>query len=200
MQRADRRDAGGRDLLAIRSRALAGALPVALLLGLLVAPAAGAEAQGNCNVNNRNSCQVGGTATYGMNLTISTVVRLQIPGSPIALATATAAEFAAGFGTPLSVPVNVRANRSWTVTLRGTSATWTGTGPRARLNKPVGDLQWGTAAGGPFTNLSTTAVTLGTGGATAGQPINLHLRTRYTWTLDGPGSYSLPLQLTITAP
>ena len=200
MVRADRRDAGGRGLRAIRSRALVWALPAALLVGLLAAPVAGAEAQGNCNVNNRNSCQVGGTATYGMNLTISTVVRLQIPGSPIALGTATATDFAAGFGTPLSVPVNVRANRSWTVTLRGTSATWTGTGPRARLNKPVGDLQWGTAAGGPFTNLSTTAVTLGTGGATAGQPINLHLRTRYTWTLDGPGSYSLPLQLTITAP
>jgi len=173
---------------------------IALVMALGVAPLARAEAQGNCNVNNRNSCQVGGTATYGMNLTISTVVRLQIPGSPIALGTATAAEFAAGFGTPLLVPVNVRANRSWTVTLRGTSATWTGTGPRARLNKPVGDLQWGTAAGGPFSNLTTTAVTLGTGVATAGQPINLHLRTRYAWTLDGPGAYSLPLQLTITAP
>lgn len=200
MVRTARGDAGGRGPRAIRLRARVLASLVALGVSLVAAPVADAEAQGNCNVNNRNSCQVGGTATYGMNLTISTVVRLQIPGSPIALGTATAAEFAAGFGTPLSVPVNVRANRSWTVTLRGTSATWTGTGPRARLNKPVGDLQWGTAAGGPFTNLSTTAVTLGAGGATAGQPINLHLRTRYTWTLDGPGSYSLPLQLTITAP
>lgn len=157
-------------------------------------------AQGNCSVNNRNNCVLGGTATYGMNLTVTTVVRLQIPATTIALGTATAAEFNAGFANPLLTPVTVRANRSWTVTFRATAATWTGVGPLARTNKPVGDLQWGTAAGGPFTNATTANVTLGTGAATAGTTLNLHVRTRYQWTADTPGSYSLPLQLTITAP
>jgi hypothetical protein len=158
------------------------------------------QAQGNCSVNNRNNCVLGGTAGYGMNLTVTTVVRLQVPSATVALGTATAAEFNAGFANPILAPVTVRANRSWTVTLRSTAATWTGTGPVARTSKPVGDLQWGTAAGGPFTNLSTTNVTLGTGAATGGTTVNLYLRTRYTWTLDTPGAYSLPLQLTITAP
>ena len=111
-----------------------------------------------------------------------------------------ATEFAAGFGTPALTPLLIRANRSWTVTLRSTAGTWTGTGPQARPNKPVGELQWGTAAGGPFANMSTTAVTIGTGAATAGTTVNLYLRSVYQWTLDRPGAYSLPLQLTITAP
>lgn len=151
-------------------------------------------------MNNRATCVVGGTATYGMNLTVTTVVRLQLPSAVVPLGTATATEFAAGFGTAALTPLVVRANRSWTVTLRSTAGTWTGTGPQARANKPVGDLQWGTAAGGPFTAMSTTGATVGTGTATAGTTVNLYLRSVYVWTLDTPGAYSLPLQLTITAP
>ncbi|MBK7906619.1 MAG: hypothetical protein IPJ78_08635 [Gemmatimonadetes bacterium] len=172
-------------------------LLAALLLGSLPAIVSG---QGNCTVNNRATCTVGGTANYGMNLTVTTVVRLQIPSTVVPLGTATATEFAAGFGTPALTPLLIRANRSWTVTLRSTAGTWTGTGPQARPNKPVGELQWGTAAGGPFANMSTTAVTIGTGAATAGTTVNLYLRSVYQWTLDRPGAYSLPLQLTITAP
>lgn len=172
----------------------------ALLAGLLLGPSAEARAQGSCNVNNRATCVIGGTATYGMNLTISTVVRLSIPGSPVALGAATAADFTAGFGAPVLVPLNVRANTTWSVTLSAVSPLFTGTGPSARTDKPAADLQWATAAAGPFTDLTLTGVGVGAGTATAGQVVNLYLRTRYAWTLDTPGSYSLPLQLTITAP
>ena len=72
--------------------------------------------------------------------------------------------------------------------------------PSARLTKPAADLQWGLSATGPFTDLATATATLGTGAATAGQAINLYVRARYSWTADTPGSYSLPVQLTITAP
>lgn len=175
--------------------------PLAAWLALLaLAAAPRLQAQGNCSVNNRNNCVLGGTAGYGMNLTVTTVVRVQIPSATLALGTATAAEFNAGFGTPILAPVNIRANLSWTLTLRSTAATWTGVGVQARANKPVGDLQWGTAVAGPFTDLTTANATIGTGAATGGAAVNLYLRTRYTWTLDTPGSYSLPLQLTITAP
>jgi hypothetical protein len=176
-----------------------GRLRLALRAGLgslWLAAASPLVAQGSCTVNNRNNCVLGASAAYAMNLTVTTVVRLQIPSATVALGTATAAEFTAGFGTPILTPVTVRANRSWTVTFRS----WTATGPNARPNKPVADLQWGTAASGPFTNLSATQVTLGTGAATAGTTVNLYLRPRYAFVLDGPGAYSLPLQLTITAP
>lgn len=157
-------------------------------------------AQGTCQVNNRANCVLGGTAGYGMNLTVTTVVRLQIPSATVALGTATAAEFTAGFGAATLTPVTIRANRSWTVTLASTAAFWTGIGPLARANKPVTDLQWGTGAGGPFADLTMAQTTIGVGAATAGTVVSLYFRPRYAWTLDTPGAYSLPLQLTITAP
>lgn len=158
------------------------------------------SAQGTCQVNNRANCLLGGTAGYGMNLTVTTVVRLQIPSATVALGTATAAEFTAGFGVAILTPVTIRANRSWTVTLASTAAFWTGVGPAARSTKPVSELQWGTGAGGPFADLTMAQTTIGVGPATAGTVVTLYFRPRYAWTLDTPGAYSLPLQLTITAP
>ncbi len=180
---------------AVRVRALA-----ALLAAGLALAAGPAGAQGTCNVNFRASCNVGASATAAMNLTIPAVVRLSAPAATLALPAATATEFTAGFGTALSVPLTLRANTTWSVTLRATAATWTGTGPLARTNKPAADLQWGLAAAGPFTDVTTGGTGISAGAATAGQTIPLHLRVRYAWTLDRPGSYSLPLQLTITAP
>lgn len=157
-------------------------------------------AQGNCNVNNQSTCQVGGTTAYGMRLTISTVVRLSLPSATIALGTATPADFTAGFGTPLLVPLSIRANTGWTVSISATSTLWSATPAAARQNKPAADLQWGTATTGPFTDLSGSPVAIRAGTATAAATIPLYVRSRYAWTLDKPGSYSLPLQLTITAP
>jgi hypothetical protein len=181
----------------VSSRLRLPAFVLALALGL---GASGASAQGSCTVNNRSTCELGGTAAYGMNITIPRVVRLSVPSNPIALGVASPAAFTAGFSTPVLVSLNVRANSGWNITLAATSGTFTGTGPLARTNKPASDLQWGLAAGGPFTAMSTTATTLATGTATAGQVVTLHLRSAYAWTLDTPGAYSLPLQLTITAP
>lgn len=178
---------------------LARALALALAVALAVAPSS-ARAQGNCDLGGQATCVVGGTNQYAMTVTISTVVRLSIPSTTVALGTATGTEFANGFGTPVLVPVSLRANRSWTLALRTTAATWTATGTGARANKPNSDLQWGTATAGPFTNLSTTNATVATGAATGTGAVNLYLRSRYQWTLDTPGSYSIPLQLTITAP
>ncbi len=174
---------------------------ILVLAGLLAqATPRSVGAQGNCDLAGQASCVVGGATNYGMNLTISTVVRLSIPSTTIALGTATGTEFANGFANPVLVPLSVRANRSWTLTFRSTAATWTATGTGARANKPNTDLQWGASVGGPFTNVTTTAVTVGTGAATGTGTVNLYLRTRYQWTLDTPGSYSLPLQVTISAP
>lgn len=171
---------------------------LAALLMALAAPRAGA--QGTCNVNNRATCQVGGTAAYGMNVTIPRVVRLSLPATPVLLGAADAAAFTAGFGAAVLVPLTLRANTGWSLTLAATSPQFTGTGPAARADKPATDLQWSVAAGGPFASLSTTGVGIATGTATAGQTVTLHLRSLYSWTLDTPGAYSLPLQLTITAP
>ena len=159
-----------------------------------------AGAQGNCNVNKENACQVGGTATFGMTLTVSAIVRLTFPSSTIGLGTATAAEFAAGFSNAISIPVSLQANTGWAVSISGPVAVWSAIPPTARQNKPIGDLQWATSAGGPFTNLSGAPVSIRAGGATAITIFPLFLRSRYSFLLDVPGSYSLPVQFTVTAP
>lgn len=159
-----------------------------------------AAAQGNCNVNKTGACQVGGTATFAMTLTISAVVRLTFPSAIIALGTATSAEFSAGFGTAISVPVTVQANTGWAIAVSGPVSLWTATPVTARQNKPIGDLQWATTAGGPYSNLSGAPASIRAGGATALTVVPLTLRSRYAFNLDFPGSYSLPVLFTITAP
>jgi hypothetical protein len=165
---------------------------------LLLAPfTASARAQGNCNVNNQAACEVGGTASFALTITIVSAVSIAIPSGSVAL---TAADFTSGFGAPIAVPVTVRANQSWSVSLSASSALWTGSPLTARQDKPAADLQWALAPGGPFTDLGLTPQTISTGPGTSGTVVGLQLRPRYGWTLDVPGSYSLPLQLTITAP
>ncbi len=178
--------------LAIRS---AGAC---VMLGALAAPVAGA--QGTCTVNRIANCRVGGTATYAMTLTISAVVRLTFPSSTIALGTATASEFSAGFGSAISIPVSLQANTGWAISISGPVPTWAAAPASARQNKPVGDLQWATSAGGPFTDLRAAPAAIQAGGATALRVFPLFLRSRYGFSLDSPGAYSLPVQFTISAP
>ena len=167
------------------------------LVGARTAPLA---AQGTCEVNNQASCAFGNAAGFAITVTVTAAVGLASSASSVALGTPDGNDFATGFGVGSPLGLTVRANQTWTLTIRSTQATWTAVGTEARLNRPVGDLQWGTLLAGPYTNTTTSAVTLSTGSASAGAAITLYLRGRYSWVLDGPGDYSLPLQLTLTAP
>ena len=171
-----------------------------LAVALIAASSAIAAAQGSCFTSNAGTCIIGPNATYSFTITVPTAVQLSVPSGTFALGTATSAEFAAGFGTPLLVPVSVRANTPWTVTVRSTATLWTATPGTARQDKPVGDLQWALVAGGPYTNMTTTTATLGTGTATTLTSLSLYLRASLVWLVDIPGNYSVPVQLSITAP
>src|SRR5207247_1838280 len=70
----------------------------------------------------------------------------------------------------------------------------------ARRNRPAADLQWGTAVGGPFAAWSVTPATAKSGSATAGTPTSIFFQTMYSWGLDTPGAYSLPVVFTLLAP
>lgn len=174
------------------------------LLGIGIATAVSptrVAAQGSCQVNNESTCLFGNTASYAITLTVTAAVRLATSASSITLATPNSDDFISGFGTGSLLGISVRANRSWTLTIRATQATWTGVGTEARADRPVGDLQWDTAINGPYVDMTTSAVTLASSAsATAGDAVTLYLRARYAWLLDSPGAYSLPLQLTLTAP
>lgn len=161
------------------------------------------RAQGSCDYNGTGgSCTLGGTdAIYAINLTISRAVRVALSSSSIALDAPVSDDFDAGFGQTVGPTLTVRSNSAWSVSARVTQVQWTASPAPARANKPASDLQWSRFASGPFTDFTTSNVTVENGAiATAGTVVPLYFRVRYDWLLDTPGDYSIPVQFTITAP
>jgi hypothetical protein len=181
-------------------RGLVRAATALVALACAFAPAR-AEAQGNCNYSGfGGNCVIGDNATYAINLTITRAVRLALSASSIALNAPMPDDYDAGFGQTAGPVLTVKANSTWSLSIRVTQATWTASPAPARANKPAAELRWGTSAAGPFTNFTTTAVTMQSGAASAGTIIPLHFRVAYAWLLDTPGNYSLPVQITLTSP
>ncbi len=174
-------------------------LPWALAAGLSLAASNSAYAQGNCQRNGNGVCAVGGTATYGLSLTITKAARLTTSSTTVPLPSPTAAQYDTTFGTPASLGLIINSNTPWSLLVSGAQATWTA-GGGGRVNKPVGDLQYAFALGGPFTNLTTTGVSVLTGTATASATYTMYFRVRYSWNVDNPGTYSMPVQLVLSAP
>lgn len=185
-----------------RPRLSLGRLLAVAPIAALMAVAIPAAAQVNCNYNGTNgNCTTTSSNTIAIRLTVTAATRLDISSNPLVLPAATGAQFDAGVGTSTTLGLVMKSNRSWSLTFRATSATWTGTGPLARLNRPVGDLEWSTSGAGPWTAMTTVNTSLFSGApATAGTNLTLHFRGRLAWDLDTPGVYTLPLQINITAP
>ena len=165
-----------------------------------LAPAAAAQttpctasgAPGTCN------------RTGSVSMTAGRVVLLQMSAGSTALTPPTPADFDAGFNATTGPILTVSANAAFTLHLRSGATCWTATntspGAPARTTKPAGDLKWSTASNGTFNALTTTDVNLVTGAATASNVTTLYFQTRYAWTLDTPGNYSLAVVLTLTSP
>lgn len=171
---------------------------VALLAGLMVArPAA---AQLTCTVTVVSSCIVGGTVGAAINITISSVARVTMASSTVSMPAPTEVSYNTGFGQPGSVGFEVRANAAWTLVISSGSTTWGFSPPTARTDKPRSDLQWSLASGGTYTDVTGSQVTFASGSATNSSIQTLYLRSKYTWILDKPGSYTIPVSITLTAP
>jgi len=159
-----------------------------------------AGAQITCTVNNQATCTLGGTATSSLNITIQQATRVTLASSTVTIPQPTDASYTAGFGSPGSVTFEVRSNANWRVSISSSSTTWSFSPVTARNNKPRSDLQWATAPAGPYTDMSATITSIATGGATNSTVQTLYLRSKYNWTLDRPGTYSIPVQVVLTAP
>lgn len=178
-----------------------GAVPgIVVALLALAGAARPARAQTTCTAPLPGSCTVSASAS----LTIGGVVLLSVTTATSALAAPTEADYDAGFAATTGPVITVMANTPWSLQLASTAAQWSATstvpGIAAWTAKPASDLLWGTTAAGPWTGASTAGATLASGGRTAGTTIPLFYRTRYGWTTDTPGSYSLTLMVSITAP
>ena len=171
---------------------------LALLACVFAAPL---EAQ-QCTANPATCSNAANTAL--INLTIGRALQLVVTPTATSLTTPTPAHYDAGFAATTGPTTTIRSNAPWTLAISAGTTTWSAVNTQseaARLNKPASDLTWSTSSSGTFTALGTTPVTVASGTATPGATAaSLFYRTRYSWSLDTPGSYSLQIVFTISSP
>jgi len=144
------------------------------------------------------------TASTSTTLTVGLVIQLALSSTNTTLAAPAPSDYDVGFVANQGPTAVVSSNRAWRLQLSAAAATWTATstqpGVTARPNKAASDLQWSTAAGGPFTGLTTVPVTAVSGAAAAVATTTFYYHTLYNWTVDTPGAYSLTVVFTIVSP
>ncbi|MFN2636552.1 MAG: hypothetical protein ABR585_05970 [Gemmatimonadaceae bacterium] len=159
-----------------------------------------ANAQG-CS-GNTGSCNTTNTAS----VTIGALVKLTMSSATTTLTSPTADDVDAGNTLYNAGPTfTIKSNRSWTLKLKTTNTpNWTYVGSDAGV-KPISDLTWSSAAGGSYAAITTTDATLASGGSSTNNgSAQVHFKT--LWTNDftvasnAPGTYSLPIVFTLTAP
>lgn len=173
-------------------------LLAAMVLGSAISVnQAGAQCSGNagsCNTTNTASVSVNALVKLGMG---SATTTLTSPTADQVEVGATIADAGPSF--------TIKANRSWTLNIKTTNAaSWTYVGSLGG-NKPVSDLTWSNAAAGTFVGISTTdAVFLSGASASNGAPAQAFFRTvwaaGFTQPSNAPGTYSLPVVFTLSAP
>jgi len=172
-----------------------------LLAAMVLGTAIGVEANAQCS-GNAGSCNTTNTASVSVNA----LVKLGMSATTTALTAPTADDIDAGAVIQNSGPsFTIKANRSWTLNIKTTNATvWTYAGAFAGT-KPISDLTWSNAAAGTYANIGTSdAVFLSGAGATNGAAAQAFFRTvwaaGFAQPSNVPGSYSLPVVFTLSAP
>ena len=163
-----------------------------LLAAMVLATAIGAtQANAQCS-GNAGSCNTTNTAS----VTVGALVKLGMSSNATALTNPTADNVDAG---------NTLQNSGPTFSVKSNVATnWDYVGSDAGV-KPIGDLAWSTAAAGTYAAITASDVTFASGAAaTNGFAAQAFFRT--TWSSDftspsnAPGTYSLPIVFTLSAP
>jgi hypothetical protein len=170
----------------------------AVLLGSIIFVGhADAQCSGNagtCNTTNTASMTIGALVKLGMS---ATTTSLTSPTADQVDLGALVADVGPTF--------TVKANRSWTLNIRSGNATnWTYVGANSGV-KPIADLTWSNAVAGTYAAITATDA-LFTSGASAsgGTAAAAFFKTNYpagfTNAANAPGTYSLPVVFTLTAP
>ena len=174
-------------------------LTAAMVLGAAIGTSP-ANAQG-CS-GNAGSCNTTNTAS----VTVGALVKLTMSSATTTLTSPTADQVDLGTTLYDAGPTfTVKSNRGWTLKVKTTaSPNWNYAGTDAGV-KPISDLTWSNAAAGTYAAITTSDQTV-TSSLTSsnGTPAAVHFKT--LWTNDftsasnAPGTYSLPIVFTLTAP
>jgi hypothetical protein len=147
-----------------------------------------------------NSCSTTNTAS----VTIGALVQLEMSSTTTSLTSPTVADLGGSVADNGPTFV-VHANQAWTLSIKSGNATnWTYTGSESGV-KPIGDLTWSSASNGTFAALTASDATLASGSAsTDNTAAAVFFETLYSADYSDPsvrpGSYSLPVVFTLSAP
>jgi len=172
-------------------------LVMAAMTAVTTAGAAGAQTFINCGGASEAAIGAATTTcrvTNQVSATVPTVARLSITSTTTTLNAPLAADFGTAGGVNSGGPtLNVKANVGYTLTSSAAAATWTGP---AGSSKPATDLKMNVDGGG-----NVVLGVVGTSGvATATHDYVIAYNTIYNWTTDIPGTYTLVVNYTLTAP
>lgn len=173
-----------------------------LLAAMVVATAIGAtNANAQCS-GNAGSCNTTNTAS----VTVGALVKLGMSSATTNLTNPTADDVDAGNVIADAGPsFTIKANRSWTLKIKSqNAANWTYVGSDAGV-KPIGDLSWSTTSGGTYAAITNSDATFASGAsASNGTAAQAFFKTSwandFTSASNAPGTYSLPIVFTLTAP
>jgi hypothetical protein len=173
-----------------------------LLAAMVLGTAIGAsQANAQCS-GNAGSCNTVNTAS----VTVGALVKLGMSSASTALTNPTADDVDAGNVIADAGPsFTIKANRSWTLKIKSqNAANWTYAGTNSGV-KPISDLTWATSAGGTYAAITNSDATFASGAsASNGQAAQAFFKTSwlsdFTSASNAPGTYSLPIVFTLTAP
>ena len=159
------------------------------------------QAAAQCS-SNSGSCNTTNTAS----VTVNALVKLDMGATTTSLTSPTVNQVEVGAVIADAGPTfTIKANRSWTLNIKTTNASnWTYVGGLGGT-KPISDLTWSNAVGGTFTGMSSSdAIFLSGVGATNGTAAQAFFKTvwaaGFTQPSNAPGTYSLPIVFTLSAP
>jgi hypothetical protein len=174
-----------------------------ILLAAMVLGSAISATQANAQCSgNAGGCLTVNTASA----TVNALVKLGMSATTTTLSSPTADQVEVGATLADAGPTfTVKANRSWTLNIRtSNAATWTYVGTLGGT-KPISDLTWSNAVAGTFVGIGTTdALFLSGAAATNGTAAQAFFKTvwaaGFTQSSNAPGTYSLPVVFSLTAP
>ena len=173
-----------------------------VLAAMVLGTAIGAnQANAQCS-GNAGSCN----STNTVSATVNALVKLGMSGATTTLSSPTADQVETGATLADAGPTfTIKANRSWTLNIKTTNpASWTYVGTLGG-NKPISDLTWSNAVAGTFVGISSSdALFLSGASATNGAAAQVFFKTvwaaGFTMPSNAPGTYSLPVVFTLSAP
>jgi len=159
------------------------------------------QANAQCS-SNTGSCNTTNTASVVVNA----LVKLDMGTTTTSLTSPSVAQIETGALIADAGPsFTIKANRSWTLNIKTTAASlWTYVGSLGGT-KPISDLTWSNAVAGSYVGISSSdAVFLSGAAATNGLAAQAFFKTvwaaGFTQPSNAPGTYSLPIVFTLSAP